>query len=92
MELMRNRLSLQSDILLFFSSQAGGVVVDLLRLAKGDFMWRCLLGCDGVFQHGLGYFGGVIQLLSDGLRVEGFSETLCGGLSQNGLHKIYLNV
>lgn len=45
-----------------------------------------------VFQHGLEYLGSVIQLLSDGLGVEGFSETLCGCLSENGLHKIYLTV
>lgn len=53
MELLRNRLSLQSGILIFFSSQASGVVVDLLRLAKGDF--TCLVA--------MGYFSTVLDTL-----------------------------
>lgn len=41
-------------------------------------MWRCLRGCNGVFQHGLHQFqeGAVIQLLHDGLEVKEVLGTL----------------
>lgn len=65
------------------------MVVDLLRLATGDF--TCLVA--------MGYFSTVLDTLGVLFSyclmvwgVEGFSETLCGGLSENGLHTIYLNV